>query len=643
MKDWIKNQLQNSFLYIPFLMAFGAGIYFCSTTEIKILYSICLFIISCIGIGYNKTPVLLRGICFLVFGFCYASLFTHTINTPRIPHHTNANELIGIVTNIDFSNDKNKILLTVNGQDINTVDKPVIIRLSVNPDISLPDIGDTIQFNGTVYKPSVANAPGTFDFARWTYFNHITATGYADKITVINTSDTKTINTLRNFLHNKSESFLTDTLVLGYKSAIPEQDQEIWKSTGVGHIWSISGFHITLVGGWIFAIIYLIFRSIPYITKRIPARIPAIIITWFGLLFYLFLSGSDVATIRAFIMTSLAFIAFIFGRSVISVRNVALAFCLIFLINPHYVMQAGFQLSFSAVFGLVWLYTDVKPKMPKNKFIKIIYAMLLTTFVATIFTAPFIAAHFGQIPTYSLLGNMIFLPIFSFAIMPLIMIGTVCAIFNIMFPIHFAHSIYDFAYSIAIWISELPMANIYTPYISNTNLTLFIIGFIFLILVKNNKIKLNYILFIMFICMGIIGIYIEHKPVFYSTYDTELVGFVKPDGHLEFNKARSSKHYFAFNTWKQINGEPTDTKNIRAKHTHGVYRYNTEKFNLVYILKFTSLMNNISQLCNDDNVDFIVSYHDIKSKHCGHKILQGGFVIYPNGDITYIPRKRKWN
>ncbi len=643
MKKWIENQFPNQFLYIPFLMAFGAGLYFCNSTEINLIYSISLFIIAVVGIFCGKLPIVLRGLCIFIFGFCYASLFTHIINTPQIPHNMDIIELVGTVQDIDYTYDKNRILLSVNGNDIHTGTQSAQIRLSIDQDIVLPNIGDKVQVTGTIFKPAAASAPETFDFARWAYFNNLTATGYAKEIKTLEFTQNTSIDNIRKFLHLESDSFLTDTLILGYKSAVPKYEQITWTSTGVGHIWSISGFHMTLVGGWIFALFYLIFRSIPYITRRIPAKIPATVLTWFGLFFYLLLSGTDVATIRAFVMTSLVFIAFIVGRSAISMRNVALAFCLIFFINPHYVMQAGFQLSFAAVFGLVWLYQDLKPKMPQNKLLKVLYALILTSVVATIFTAPFIAAQFGQFPTYSLLGNLIFLPIFSVAIMPLIMLGTITAILGFTYPIHLAHNIYEFAYQIALWISDLPISVVNIPYISNASLILFIIGFICLIAIKSKDIKINYILFVTFVILGIISVHTTRKPVFYSSHDNELVGFVKPDGNIEFNKGRSSKHYFTFDTWKQINGEQIKTPNIRKKHDKGVYRYNTEKFNLVYILKFTSLMNNISQLCNDDNIDFIVSYHDIESKHCKHKILQGGFVIYPNRRIKRAPTNRKWH
>ena len=342
-------------------------------------------------------------------------------------------------------------------------------------------------------------------------------------------------------------------------------------------------------------------------------------------------------------MTSLIFIAFIFGRSAISMRNVALAFCFIYLLNPHYVMQAGFQLSFSAVFGLVWFFTCIKPKMPTNKFLRITYAAILTSVVATVFTAPFIAMHFGKFPIYSLIGNIIFLPIFSVAIMPLVFIGTLTACFGFILPIDLANSIYNFAYDIAIWISELPYATITVAHISNSAAMIFIFALMSLILIKPINIKINYILFGIFTAIGVINVYMQPSPLFFATHDHELVGFVGTDGNLEFNKRKASNHYFTFDTWRTLNNEDAKDKNTRRKHNKGVYRYNTKNFNLVYIQKFTSLIKNISQLCNDDSVDFIVSYFDIDSEKCSHKILQGGFVIYENKDIKYTPTKRKWH
>lgn len=636
MRDWLESQHQNLFLYVPFLLAFGAASYFTITNEPNIILTACVFIIT-VGISLIKhIPILLRGIFLFIIVFCYACIFTNIINTPRLSRDLHNLEIIGSVKLVDYTDEKTRIYLSVNATDINAGIGMANVRVTLGTGINTPKIDDMVRVNIGLFKPNAAYAPETFDYARWAYFNKLSATGYADKINVIKHNNSINVNKLRDKIHSQTNSFLVDTLVLGYKDAIPKTHSEIWTATGIGHVWSISGFHMTLVGGWIFMMFYFLFRATPYITRRTSAKIPAMCCALVGLLVYLFLSGCDVATIRAFLMTALVFGAFIFGRSAISLRNIAIVFCVVLCLNPHYVMQAGFQLSFAAVFGLVWFFTIVKPKMPDNKPLRIIYTSVLTTIIATIFTAPFVAAHFGAIPIYGLIGNLILLPVFSFIIMPLVLIGTV---FSANAPVTMAHNVYDYLLGIADNISRLPNAMIDTPHIPNTAIICFVVGFMCLMLIRNTRIKFNLILFSALSIIGIMIVYFTPRPIFFATYDNELVAFVRNDGKLEFNKSRASKHYFAFNTWKQINGEEQNTPNRRRKHDNGIYRYG----NIVYINKFVPLMKNIDNLCRDNSVKYIVSYYDIKSEYCAHKLLRGGFVIYPNGHIKYTRKHRRWN
>ena len=632
MRDWLDNQYQNLFLYVPFLLAFGAALYFVLPNEANVIFAYVFLFICGMGIFIQHVPTILRMLLIFLFGFCYACVFTNFIDTPKLKRNKHNLEIIGTVQNIDYTYNKARIYLSVNATDIGETDGRATVRVSVS-NTELPKIGDMMRANIGLFKPAGAYAPETFDYARWAYFNGLTATGYMNDFEIIEAGGT---NSLRNFIHNRTESFLVDSLVLGYKNAVPKDDGPIWTATGIGHVWSISGFHMTLVGGWVFLVFYFLFRAIPYITRRVPARIPAMGCAWIALLGYLFLSGLDIATIRAFLMTTLIFLAFACGRSAISMRNIALAFCVIFFINPHYIMQAGFQLSFAAVFGLVWVYSDIKPKMPKNKILRAIYVCIITSVVATIFTAPFVAMHFGAIPIYGLIGNLILLPIFSFAIMPLVLVG---AIFGADAPIELAHALYDFSLGMAQYIADLPFATIVVPHIPNVAAVCFIIAFMSLILIKPIKIKVNYILFLVFCAVGVGIVHLSPRPIFFASYDNELVAFVRDDGKLEFNKSRASNHYFAFDTWKQINGESTNTPNPRRKHDKGVYRYR----DIVYVQKFVPLMKNINALCADDSVRYIVSYFDIKSENCAHKILRGGFVIYPDGRVRHVANKRRWN
>ncbi len=614
-------------------MAFGAALYFSLPYEPNIPYAIILSGALFTIMIWSRVPLVLRAVAIFMFGFIYAFAYTHVIDTPQIKSTMRDTNVIGTVYKIDFANDKSRIYMNT--------DNNMRIRVSIGDNIPTPNVGDKINATATLFRPAAAYAPATFDYARWAYFNRLGATGYISEYDVEIPVKSQTINSLRDTLHKNAESFLVDSLVLGYKNSVPKADSKIWTATGIGHVWSISGFHMTLVGGWLFAIFFLIFRTIPYITRRIPARIPAIICAWVGLLGYLFISGLDVATLRAFLMTTLVFIAFIFSRNAISMRNICLAFCLIFLINPHYVMQPGFQLSFAAVFGLVWFWGDM-PYVKRNrrqKIFRAIYVTIMTSVIATIFTAPFVAAHFYALPVYGLIGNLILLPIFSFAIMPLVMLGA-CGVGT---ATNLAHVIYDWTINIAMWIAELPLSTIVVPHISNAAMVLFILGLACVIFIRAGRARENIIACAVFICAGICTAALQPTPVFMSTYDNQLVAWRRDDGEISFNMKSASNHYFAFDTFLQISGHTTNSVRHKHKCSKGVCEFKSDNFRLMYTQKFVPLMKNINAWCENNDVDYIVSFLDIDAPKCNHKILRGGFIIYDNGRVEYVRTNRHWH
>ncbi len=643
MQNFLHNQTQNKFLYFPFLMTAGAVTYFSYSTEPTgwICY-ICL--VLCSITIFIKIPILLRALTIIIFGFCYACTFTNLLNTPILPHDIRDTSVTGIVSNIEYTPRNTQIYLNIPVSDIGLNGTRATIRVSINNDndIKIPQIGDNIYANIALFKPKIPDIPNGFDFARWAYFNNLTATGYIKSYETINHSSNHNIHVLRTKIHQSANSFLTDALILGYKNAVSQSEKTTWTTTGIGHVWSISGFHITLISGWLYLIFYTFFRCIPQITRRIPAKIPALLCTGNVLAFYLLLSGTNIATFRAFLMTILAFTAFVFGRRVFSMRNVCIAFCVLFLINPHSVMQIGFQLSFSAIFGLTWLWSDIKPQMPKNNFFKFIYAALLTAIVATIFTAPFVIMHFHIFPTYGLFGNLILLPIFSIAIMPMVAIGTLTTLFGWPVPLDIAHNIYQHTLLLANYIANLPISNLIISDIPNTAVFFIIMGLMCIILLRTKYWFNKYIIACIFVIIGITLTIITSKPVFFSTNDHELVGFVE-NNQLSFNHASNKRHQTTFNTWKNTIGVTNDKKNRRHHADHGVHTFNTDKFKLVYIQKFVPLMKNIEYLCNDKTLDFIVSYFHIDAPQCNAKILRGGFTITSNGYIKYIITKRRWH
>ena len=643
MKELLENQRENLFLYVPFVMAFGAALYFSGATEPNLILCCVVAVVAFCGAAFIRLPIIVRGILLFIFGFCYACVYTDILNTPVIPRNIPNKNITGRVVALDHTADKHRLFIRVKNSELNIKsDGAAIVRVSIDSD-TLPNIGDEILTRATLFKPNPPDIRGGFDFARWAYFSGISATGYIDDFKVTTTGTRTTINNLRDWMHTRANSKLVDGLVLGYKNTLGTDERAIWMSAGVGHVWSISGFHMTLIGGWLFAIFYFIFRCIPPLVRRVPARSMATIFAWFGVMFYLFISGMGVATIRAVFMMTLLMIAAVMGRAAFSLRNVCLAFCAIFLINPYYVMTAGFQLSFSAIFGLIWFWTVVNPKMPNNKILRILCTATLTAIVASLFTAPFVALHFYSVPLYSILGNLILLPIFSILIMPLVILGALGATVGIHFPLHIADAVYNWTLGIAAAISELPLAKITPAYISNNAICMIIIGMMCLVLIRPTKFRINYILCSIFILVGTTFVATSSRPVFFATPDHELVGTLQGDGEILFNKSRDSNHFFAFDTWKHLTATHLDTPNNRAKHNRGLYIFETPKYKIAYTQKFLPLQRNIAKLCTDDDIDFIVSYLDIKSESCANKILHGGFTIYDSGKIIYVPTNRRWN
>lgn len=616
---------------------FGAALYFSLFSEPNIYLILVLLIIGIMGF-FIKKPILFPLVS-LFIGFGYAGVYTHIKNTPILSYSQHGIQISGNVHDIDYNN--GHMRLTVETKEYGTV------HVTDKSGKDIVNIGDTISGKGGLFKPAPANMPETFDAARWAYFNGISANGYISKIQIKNHKSS--LDGIRQYVHRQAKSTLSDSLILGYKNTISKQEKQIWATNGVAHLWSISGYHLALVGGWLLFLFYIIFRLCPPIVRRIPARIPATICAWFGLLGYLVISGGAIATQRAFLMTSCVMAAFMFGREAFSLRTVGLTFLLLLLVNPYFIMTAGFQLSFSAVFGIVWLWTVAKPRLPQNKPLAYIWTALLTALVASVFTLPFVIAHFNSLPVYTILANLIMVPVFSFVVMPLVLLGTILSVFNLHLLLHFADKIYDLIFIVANWICTLPYANINPHNIPNSALVVLIFGLGCIIFIKSDsKIKyfvirhLNFFAGALFICIGLLMWTLQPKPVFYITPDHYLFATVK-NNELHFNKEKDSNNYFAFDTWKKSNGEKIGTSNKKFAAESGVHTIQRTNWTLVYIQRFVPLSRNIKNLCQSNDVKFIASFYDIKSKYCDKKIIKGGAVIYETGHIDKVPFNRWWH
>jgi competence protein ComEC len=589
-----QEQMENRGLFFSvFLLACGIISFFALPFSVYFKFPIVILFLSMACFYKYRWPLFL-----FIFGFCYAGFRTELVDTKLLTYNKHNVDISGVIQNIDYSERNKKLLLE-------TPDHSVF-KISVPNDADCK-IGGTAVMRTNLYAQKPSDAFNKFDYARWSFFNGMSGTGKASNV-VCNGGE----YTLRDKLHFIADNKLADTLVFGYKNAIPKSEYDNIKTAGISHVISISGFHLALMGGWIFFILNFIIKLFPAWTKRYPSRNIALPLTLVGLFSYLMLSGNDVATIRSFVMVGLGFLAMTFRRKILTIRNAALVFGLMILIQPFWLVSAGFQLSFAAVFGLLYFFD--RHKIPDGKINRFFYVLVATSVVAIIWTMPFVLYHFGTFPLYSLVGNLILLPIFSVAIMPVVMVGVITSLFGFHGPFIVSDYLYKFVLDISGHISSLPFSMVSFGDISGMALFLVFCG-MFWYLMGKKKIA------VVFFSVSAVIVAFTRVPVLRTTADNEVVGFIQ-NGQTYFNVGYSENNPFII---------PYKTE-YRHKCIKGICTYKTEKWTAISIQKFMPIYNNIDKLCDGD---FIISYLPLELPKCQEKVLPGGAKIYSDGKIEF--------
>lgn len=198
-------------------------------------------------------------------------------------------------------------------------------------------------------------------------------------------------------------------LILGGSSRLSPELKNVFARAGVLHILAVSGLHT----GFILAILGTIFMPIP-ISPKIKFFLIIVL-----LLFYAGITGFRPSVIRASIMAFLFGLSFILQRQVDAVHIVNMSALILLLLNPFMLFDIGAQLSFGAVYGIVYLLPKLKDAVLKNIKISILKPILwsmATSFSAQVFVSPFLIYYFNQLPTLAVFSNLLIVPIASLII-----------------------------------------------------------------------------------------------------------------------------------------------------------------------------------------------------------------------------------
>ncbi len=193
-------------------------------------------------------------------------------------------------------------------------------------------------------------------------------------------------------------------IIFGVKSQISNDFLQNLRKTGTLHLVVTSGQHIAMVSAFLMNVLLLFFK-----------RRKALLISLFGLLVYILITGAKPPVVRAGLMTFMVFIVQLLGREGNQGKFFLLTVVVMLLMSPLILFDISFQLSFAATAGIIWLYPRLKGKTKKT-YLPFLKEAFLITISAQLATLPILLVNFGQFSWLSPLVNVFVLPTVPFII-----------------------------------------------------------------------------------------------------------------------------------------------------------------------------------------------------------------------------------
>jgi len=290
--------------------------------------------------------------------------------------------------------------------------------------------GERWSLTARLKRPRGLANPHGFDFEPWALERGIRATGYvrpragATRNALVD-GWPYTLHRWRSEVREAMQAHLGEArlrgvlvaLAIGDQDAIGPDDWEVFWRTGVGHLMSISGLHITMVAGMGFLLARFVWVRIPALALRIPARKAAIVAGTLFALAYALLTGYAVPAQRTFVMLAALAACVLADRHGSPSRVLAVAAFAVLVLDPWAVLSAGFWLSFGAVAAI---FLVMAMRTGRAGWLRVAFIEQLAVTVAMV---PMLIALFQEFSLVSPLANAVAIPVVSLVIVPLAIAG----------------------------------------------------------------------------------------------------------------------------------------------------------------------------------------------------------------------------
>ncbi|MBB5986440.1 ComEC/Rec2 family competence protein [Sphingobium lignivorans] len=386
--------------------------------------------------------------------------------------------------------------------DLAPLDRPDLprrIRVNAEP-AQLPQSpgrGDVVALRTRLMPPAPSAVPGAYDFAERAYFAGIGASGRViGTVRRVSGGDSGPGARARMAAHIAErlpggEGAIAVTLATGDRTRISEADAEAMRRSGLAHLLSISGLHVSaLIGGVMLVAMRLLALS-PGLALRWPILLVAACLGGVAGIAYTLFTGAEVPTVRSCIAALLVICGLALGREAISLRMIAVGALIVMLFWPESVPGPSFQMSFAAVTAIVALYEYPparaffarREEARWRRLLRHLGALLATGLVVEIVLTPIAFAHFHRAGLLGALANMIAIPLTSFVIMPFEALALMLDIVGLGRPAWWiVEAALALLLALAHFVADQPFATMVRPTSGNFAFALAMIGFIWLML-----------------------------------------------------------------------------------------------------------------------------------------------------------------
>lgn len=580
LEDVLAQQRQNAFLWVPVLLGTGIGFYYGLRAEPSWavgaaglgLCALAAFALWLKDRQVTTAFLLAAGFFLVALGWNVAQWRTHAVAAPVLVKKMDPAMVEGTIVSLD-SLDEGRgtrvILRDLVIEDLVPDKTPHVIRLSIRKDEGLRP-GQRIRVLAGLNPPSPPVMPGSFDFQRHMYFLRIGGLGFAYKAPEfvaapergshvsewLESFRQKQANHVRDVVR-EPEAAIASALLLGERAAISGDVWQDIRSAGLAHVISISGLHIGLIAGGVFLVVRFLMALVPRFALYHPIKKYAAVIALLACTLYAVMVGLSVPTLRSVIMTGLVLVAVMLDRSPFSMRLVALSALLILMTTPEALTGPSFQMSFGAVAALIFFYDETRDLWARfnrnaswwRKPVLYVAGICVTSLVATLATAPFTLYHFQQFPIYSVIGNVLALPVIGFVVMPAAVIAYILMPLGLdAWPLQVMGWGIEIMLDIAGMIAAWPKASLNLPAWTLSTLISFTVAGVGLMLLKG---PLRWISMVPLL-LGFIFVFTARQPDLLVSGNGKLM-MVRLDDRRAYLSNRRSEKFMAEN-WARAAG-----------------------------------------------------------------------------------------